>query len=312
MKKKIGYTTLLLFILVNLVAYNHAWHFSHFDTDIKKTKKPEDLSLFEKLVVLSVGISNPKPVNTVVPNKSYDELVINSHHGFKLSAWRINVDKSKGTVLLFHGYTGKKSDLITEAYAFNELGYNTVLVDFYGSGNSDGNGTTVGRFESEDVRHVYDLISKEEENIILYGASMGAVAIARAVSYYDLQPQVLILECPYGKFLTTVKNRFELMKVPALGLPELLVFWGGIQNGYWGFSMNTINFARNIVVPTLILHGEDDKRSNIEEVREIYQNLKGRKKLRIFKQTQHEALCKKFPITWKDEINEFLEANSFL
>jgi len=309
MKKKITYSVLTIVVLVNVVAYNHAYQFSHFNIEpTEKTKKPEKLSFLTKLNVLFLGISNPKPINEKIPRRKFETLRIKTHHNYTLDAWYLNVPESHGTVILFHGYTGKKSDLLAEANVFNELGYNAVLVDFYGSGDSDGNETTVGYYEAQDVAKVFECIKNQnEENIILYGPSMGAVSIANATANYGIKPNAIIMECPYGKLLTTVKNRFDLMGVPSIGFPELLVFWGGVQNGYWGFSMNTIEFAKNIEVPTLIMHGQDDNRANLEEVEEIYHNLKGRKQLKIFQDTKHESFLKKFPKEWKNEIVDFLK-----
>ena len=301
MKRKIAYSILAIVFIVNVVAYNHAYQFSHFNTGYtEKTKKPEELSFLNKLNVLFFGISNPKPINEKIPHRKFETLRIKTHHNHTLDAWYLNVPDARGTVILFHGYSGKKSDLLAEAAVFNEVGYNAVLVDFYGSGDSDGDETTVGYFEAEDVAKVFEYIKNQnEENIILYGPSMGAVSIAHAIAKYGIKPSAIIMECPYGKLLTTVKNRFDIMGVPAIGFAELLVFWGGIQNGYWGFSMNTIEFAKDIEVPTLIMHGKDDNRANLEEVEEIYHNLKGRKQLKIFKGTKHESYLKKFPSEWK-------------
>lgn len=295
--------------MANVVAYNHAYQFSHFNTDAKaKTSKPEELPISAKLKVLFMGISNPKPINEALDIRPSETLAIPTHHGHTLDAWLLRVPSALGTVLLFHGYTAKKSDLIEEALAFNRLGYNAVMVDFYGSGDSDGNGTTVGYLESEDVANVFRYFKHQgESNIILFGASMGAVAVAKAVADHGIEPSALILECPYGKLLTTVKNRFDIMGVPSFGFAELLVFWGGVQNGYWGFSMNTIDFAKRIDTPTLIMAGKDDKRANFEEVEAIFNNLKGRKMLRLFEGAGHEPYLDRFPTEWNEEVERFLK-----
>ena len=311
MKRKLAYLLLVGFILVNIVAYNHAYQFSHFNIDDKaKTVKPEELSFAKKLRVLFTGISNPKPVNEPIEIEPTEKLRINTHSNYTLDAWVLKVPSAKGTVLLFHGYTAKKSDLIEEAIAFNTLGYDAVMVDFYGSGDSDGSETTVGYLESEDVANTFRYFKAQgEQNIILFGASMGAVAITKAVADHQIEPTAIILECPYGKLLTTVKNRFDIMGVPSLGFAELLVFWGGAQNGYWGFSMNTIEFANRIQTPTLVMAGKDDKRANFEEVEAIYTNLKGEKKLRLFEGAGHEPYLDRFPEDWKNEVGTFLDGS---
>lgn len=85
----------------------------------------------------------------------------------------IDTEKSKGTVLLFHGYGGEKSQLIKKSDEFIKLGFSTMLVDFMGSGNSEGNQTTIGYKESEEVKTTFEYIRQTgEKNIILFGTSM--------------------------------------------------------------------------------------------------------------------------------------------
>jgi hypothetical protein len=85
--------------------------------------------------------------------------------------------------------------MLDEAYEFRYWGYNVMLVDFRGHGNSDGEVTTLGMKESEEVKLAFDHISKTgEKNIILWGMSLGAVIITKAIWQYDLKPQKIILE----------------------------------------------------------------------------------------------------------------------
>ena len=75
----------------------------------------------------------------------------------------------------------KKSSLLDKAEIFLNLGYNTFLVDFMGSGGSDGNQTTIGFYEAEEVKTAFNYLEAcGEKNIILFGTSMGAAAIMKA------------------------------------------------------------------------------------------------------------------------------------
>jgi cephalosporin-C deacetylase-like acetyl esterase len=49
-----------------------------------------------------------------------------------LEAWYIPGDKDRPLVVHFHGYVASKSTLLSAARAFHDLGYATLLVDFYG------------------------------------------------------------------------------------------------------------------------------------------------------------------------------------
>ena len=80
-----------------------------------------------------------------------------------LEAWLIPVDSSKGTVILFHGLGGNKSNVLKQAYEFRYLGFNVMLVDLRAHGRSSGNRTTMGFHESEDVKLAYEYILKKGE-----------------------------------------------------------------------------------------------------------------------------------------------------
>lgn len=125
---------LLLLILMNIVAFNHAWKFTHFDEHVSiKTKNPEELGLAEKLETLLFGISNPRPVNLTIPALPYETFHVKGTH--TIEVWKMTPSvKARGVVILFHGYGSSKGGMLDKAEAFLALGYQAVLVDFYGSG----------------------------------------------------------------------------------------------------------------------------------------------------------------------------------
>lgn len=148
-KKVIKYLLFIfisVFFFINLIAFFHAYKFTHF-SDASKTKtKAKNLSLTEKVSIIFFGISNPRPENDCVPSLKYEKIIIKSNK--EIECWEIKNDTSKGTVAIFHGYGGNKSSMLDKAMIFYEKGYSIILVDFMGSGGSEGNQTTVGYKES--------------------------------------------------------------------------------------------------------------------------------------------------------------------
>jgi alpha-beta hydrolase superfamily lysophospholipase len=304
--RKIPYIILGLFILANIIAAFHAYRFTHFSGERKKqTRKPEELSFFKKIAVLTTGVDNPRPENDTLPAKKFEEIKLKGHDGM-ISCWMIPKEKARGIVILFHGYAACKSKMLREASAFDSLGYQTMLVDFEGCGASDGYRTTIGYYEAEDVLAAYYYAKQIDSNIILQGISMGASAVIRAVSIYHLHPSEIILECPYGSMLSAAKNRFKIMGVPSFPMAHLLVFWGGLENGYWAFGQDCIHDAKDISCPVLLMRGKEDKYVSLEEVSGIYQSLAGQKKLYQFDCTGHESYCTKDHNKWVEEVTGFL------
>ena len=278
---------LLLFLTsfgaMNAVAFFHAWRFTHFSNEPSPhSPNPEQLSPGRKLWVLLTGIHNPKPQNGPPPAFPVKTVTIASPNG-PLEAWYARPDssRSRGTVALFHGYTSSKSHLTHEAGYFRRLGYAVLLVDQAGNGNSAGFLTTVGYREAEDVAAAvrwlndstkHQVPSTKHQDLILYGVSMGAVAILRAEAELGIHPTFNILECSYGNMRQTAYNRFASMRVPGFPMADLLVFWGGVQNGFWAYGLNAEHYATQIRTPTLLLWGTADSRVTLAETDAIFAN----------------------------------------
>lgn len=300
---------LSIFVFMNIIAYFHAYKFTHFvGNDISKTDSPEKLSDFQKLKILLTGLDNPRPTNTEFPKQDFETIKLKSNK--EIECWSIRVDSSKGTVIIFHGFSGQKSSMLDKSDEFLKLGYSTFLVDFMGSGGSEGNQTTMGFYEAEQVKTCFDYLhQKGEKNICLFGTSMGAVAILKAIDEYKISPSSVILECPFGSMYETVCARFKTMNVPSFPMAGLLVFWGGIQNGFWAFGHNPANYAKSVHYPTLLLYGEVDKNVSRKEIDEIFENLNGKKRLVTFPLAGHENYLIKYKNEWIKSIDIFLSTN---
>jgi len=304
--KRFLYATLIVFLVMNVVAYFHAYKFTHFDPEGKiKTKNAKELSFLEKAEALFFGVSNPRPENKKLPDGKYEVLKLKSNK--EIECWYIKADSSKGTIAIFHGFAGEKSGMLDKAEVFRQMGYNTLLVDFMGAGGSEGNICTIGYFEAEQVKTCFNYLKeKGEDTVILFGTSMGAAAVMKAVSDTLLKPSSVILECPFGSMLQTVEARFRSMDAPCFPMARLLVFWGGFQNDFDAFEHNPIEYAKKISCPVLLMYGGKDETVTVEESEGIFNNLKGLKKKVIFPEAGHENYLKNYTEEWTGRVKEFL------
>ncbi len=310
-KRRLLLFLLLAFVLLNAVAFFHAWRFTHFSAEAgPHSASPEQLTLAQKLGLLLTGVRNPKPVNGPAPDFPVQTVHFTSPNG-RLEAWYARpTGPPQGAVALFHGYGSSKSQLGYVAGYFRQLGYVVLMVDLAGNGNSAGRHTTVGYREAEDVaaavRWLQD--SAKHQTLILYGISMGAVAILRAEAKLGIRPTANVLECPYGSMRQTAYNRFRSMHVPPFPLADLLVFWGGVQNGFWAFGLRGEDYARRVQVPTLLLWGTADPRVSRAETDAIFKNLAGPKARVNFGGCGHEPYWGRYPAAWRGQVGRFLLA----
>lgn len=308
MIKKIILFFVSVFLIMNVIAWFHASKFTEFNSSVKiKTKDANHLSAGEKLKALFFGITNPRPENTQLPAQPFEVIHLQSNK--KIECWFIKTKQAKGTVVLCHGYSGHKSSMLDKAELFLKWGYSVFLIDFMGSGGSEGNQTTIGFYEADEVKTAYDYLSaKGEKNSVLFGTSMGAVAIMKAVNDYKLNPKAVIIECPFGTMLETVQARFKTLHVPAFPMANLLVFWGGIKNDFNAFEHNPAKYAKGMQCPVLLLYGEKDEKVSASEIDQIFKNLAGKKELRIYPLAGHENYLHKYKKEWSADVSKFLES----
>ena len=190
----------------------------------------------------------------------------------------------------------------------SQMGYDTFLVDFRGSGNSNQSETSIGYYEADDVAAAVKYVQSEIEprEIILYGQSMGGVAILRAIAEKGVTPQRVIIEAVFDKMVSTVANRFGSMGIPAFPGTQMLIFWGSIINGHSGFKHNPVDYAIKVECPVMMLHGTEDERATLEQAQAVFEQFKGEKTFGLFIGVGHESYFVAHADQWKEVVSQFL------
>ena len=176
--------------------------------DFQLTESTQFLGLTDKINTLINNLINVPCEHVYI--KSYDRLKLHSR------LYR-NPDSNR-VAIMFHGYRGTaRRDFSGGAMHMIKKGYNVLLVDERGHGESKGHSITFGAREKHDVLSWISFAKKEfGENIeiILVGISMGAATILYAAQYIK-EPVKLICDCPYS---TGKEILCEFMKVLNLKL----------------------------------------------------------------------------------------------
>ncbi len=301
---------LVQFILINISASLYAYKLTHFYSDPSLRNPATEDNVFAKTWKLFTGPRYPKSLVEEKPGFAYEIVTLKTAKGLAIEAWYCAADSlSKGTILLFHGIGGNRGNLLDEAREFHYKGYNIMLVDFRGHGNSDGNTTTIGIKEAEEVKLAWDYVSqKGEKNIFLYGMSLGAVVVTKAISDYRLVPSGIILEMPFLSLQSYLKARARILGFPQQPFAFLTTFWIGIERGFNGYGHHTTAYTKNITCPVLMQWGASDQFVLKQETDKIYNAIAStRKKLVVYNQAQHESLLRNDPLKWRIEVERFLE-----
>jgi uncharacterized protein len=300
---------LVQFILINISASFYAYRLTHVYSESSVASQSVSRNILKKTWRLFTGPKQAKSIITEKPVFPFETVILTTAKGLKVEAWYAKPDSvAKGTVIILHGLTINKGSMLDEAYEFRYWGYNVLLIDFRGHGNSEGNTTTIGVRETEEVKLAYDfVVKKKERNIFLFGVSMGAVVAAKAISDYELQLSGVILETPFQSLQTHLKGRARILGFPQQPFAFLTTFWIGAEHGFNGYSHKTTRYVKNIKCPVLLQWGALDESVSRSETDAVYDAIPdGHKKLVIYENAQHESFLRYDAAKWRIEIGQFL------
>lgn len=306
-------TSAALFLAINVVAFMHAGAMTRFTTGGARTPPPESLTLLGKARTLATGVSLPRPESRRTPadlGLDFERHRFPGRNDHTLEAWFI---PGRGTrrelLLLFHGYAAGKADVLPTARQLHQLGCPVLMVDFFGSGGSSGSSTTIGYREAGDVAAAFRFARRAWPNrvTVLYGISMGGAAVLRAVAIEGVTPDAVVVESTFDSLLNTVRARFRAMGLPPSPLSELLVFWGGVREGFNAFAHNPASYAARVACPALVLHGESDARVSNADSRRIFAALNGLKRISTYPEAGHQLLAETDRARWRADMAWLLD-----
>ena len=132
---------------------------------------------------------------------AFEKVRVPTEDGEQLAAWWIpGLLPARGTVLLFHGNAGNISHRVGYAKMFYDLGYNTLLVDYRGYGESSGEPTEEGTYRDARASWTWLTVTRgiKASSIVLFGESLGGgVAAWLAAQHVQPAPRALILSSTF-------------------------------------------------------------------------------------------------------------------
>lgn len=308
MRVRLLLSGLAAFALSQAVVYNHARAMTEFTDGGTRTPPPEELGLAGTLRALVLGVRIPRPQATSTPE---EHGLASEHHRIDGPSGTLALTVIPGgpkVVVLVHGYANEHSQLLRTASVLHDAGYTVVAPDLRGVGGSDGACTTLGHGEAQDVDAVVHWVGEHlgDGEPVLYGFSMGAAAVVRAVGRLDTPACALVLESSFDRLHTTVGHRFESMGLPAT-TAHLLLFWGGVHTGVDPYDLAPVDDAPAIEVPVLVVAGTEDARVHPDDARNLASAFPDAR-LALIEGFPHAQLAAHRPDEWQLHVGAFLDA----
>ncbi len=256
------------------------------------------------------------------PKQSEDELwfestgcemwEVTTEDGLRLKAHYVARPPSKKAVLLFHGYSSKGKDMAGFARSLYSRGFNVLMPDARGHGESEGRYIGFGWHERRDcllwIRRVTERLG-EDAQIVLMGISMGAATVMMA-SGESLPPQVkaIVEDCGYTSVWAQLgwqlKRIYRLPRFPFLHATSLLT---KLRAGYGFKEASALNQVKKCRTPMLFIHGEDDTFVPYHMVHELYDACPAEKDIYTVPGAGHGMACTTDIASYESKVSSFIE-----
>ena len=236
-----------------------------------------------------------------------ESLTLESESGARIATWQIKSSNSKGTVLLLHPLRGSRNSMLHHAYLFHGAGYSVVSIDMQAHGESRGSSITMGHLESKDVVAALDHIQKTfpDDKVVVVGNSLGgAAALLADMSDVD----AVVLESVYPSITQAISNRVSSRIGPlSYVATPLLTLQLKPRLGVSPDELMPINGIRELDCPVLILAGQHDPYTTIQESQEMFDAAQEPKQMEVFERAKHKDLFKYAPEFYEEKVLGFLE-----
>lgn len=225
-------------------------------------------------------------------------------------------EKSDLWAIIIHGYTGRKEHMANYAAYYAERGFNVLLPDMRGHGESEGDYIGMGWLDRKDVLKWIDLIISEDPAavITLHGVSMGgATVMMTAGEELPDNVKAIVDDCGYTSvwdiFSDELQYIFGLPTFPFLNTASVIA---KLRAGYTFEEASSLAQVKNAKVPMMFIHGSEDNFVHTEMVYRVHEACPTDKELYVAEGAGHGGAVYVDPDVYFGKIFAFFEKHDIL
>lgn len=242
----------------------------------------------------------------------FEDVMIPSFDGTKLYGWWMAAARRAPTVVVLHGVKKNRTDVLRTALVLRRAGFNVLLFDGRGHGDSEGRFVTYGFYERRDVETAIEwLIAEKRINrnrVGLAGESMGA-AIALQVAAHHSWIRAVWADSPFASLKRVAEEYVRrVTRLPVAVLNPVLWTTTRVANYRGNFDLETINpveLAAQIRCPVTLVHGTNDLMIAVLHSEQIYEALAGEKQIWLVEGARHARSVRHARLEYSRRLTQF-------
>jgi uncharacterized protein len=185
---------------------------------------------------------------------AYESVEISTADSENLHGWFVPAPEATATILFFHGNAGNISHRMEYLLMFHRLGYNTLIFDYRGYGQSSGSPSEAGTYL--DAQAAWRYLTEEKgispARIVLFGESLGG-AVAAWLAAQE-KPALLVLASAFTSIPDMAAKIYPFLPVRLLSR----------------FEYNTMDNLRTVTCPVFVAHSPQDELVPFAQGRALY------------------------------------------
>lgn len=236
---------------------------------------------------------------TTRPDLPFEDVAF-ERDGVSFKGWVFRARPKAHTWLVYlHGIADNRQSGLGFAHRFVPQGYDVLMYDARGHGESGGQAVTYGALEKEDLRKALDAVGAERA--VLFGCSLGA-AVALQAAVVDPRIVAVIAQSPFSDLRSIVHDRKPVLFTG--GKADAALALAETKAAFRADDASVLRAAPAIRIPVLLIHGAADRETSPEHSRRIHAALTGSKELLMVEGAGHNDTLARDE-TWR-RIEEWL------
>ncbi len=232
--------------------------------------------------------------------------------GYRLVAEEFPAGEGEKWVLLLHGYTGWKEEMYQFAFWYYSQGYSVLVPDLRCQGESEGDFIGMGWTDHYDCELWIDHILEEspEAEIVLHGQSMGAATALIMAGSPEVSEHIraVVSDSAYTEAYEMFGDKItEWFHLPAAPFVDSACLMLRLRGGYNLRDASPLQAVSNSSVPTLFIHGDEDRMIDVGMSYELFGAASCEKELFIVEGAGHAQAQDRDPDDYYGRIGAFLQ-----